>query len=172
MESGSAIPESYKDLVEPLWLSDWSVTEYEELPKGPLQPGAEWLGKADPELDHFPVEDLTNPLTGRFVRWLDLPNSDNRAAQITEHFSATTSSRQEMFDGVSADQTVELEAAADHWLVQGDFPHGAEKSVLVSSVTTVGPETGAPEGFAGELQLNFHMEQVIEADPRPRDPLA
>ena len=165
-ESGSVIPEAYEDLVEPTWLADWSATSLEDLPRTPLQPGAEWVGAADLDLDEFPADLQESTLTGRFVDWVEPTESGGRAAHINERFVTSGSSRDELFEGVHGDQAVYMEAEANHWLVQGGFPLRADKSVIVTSATYVGPETGAPEGLAGELEFNLHMMQVIEADPR------
>jgi len=161
--AGSSIPESYEELVTPYWLADWSAAALADLPAGPIVPGTAWSGPANFDWDGLPVPGLQTPVNGSFVEWVDAGELGS-AAHISEGFATEGAQLEELFSGIYGVRSLALEAASDHWLLDGDFPYGTEKWLYMYSLVSVGPDTGAPQGIEGEFHIEIEMAQSVWRD--------
>lgn len=166
-ETEISVPDVYADLVEPSWLADWSAADYADLPQGEIEPGESWTAPPGVDLTELFPEGTDVPLTGEFVGWQEIPGAAGPVAHLVERLNASTTARQEVFEGIFMDQAIDMAVGVDHWLIPGGFPYGLERSVDVTSRAVIGPRTGAPEGVEGTFDVIFHMAQSIEVDPHP-----
>lgn len=159
------VPQAYAELVRPAWLTDWSAANFDELPKGEIQPGTTWTAAIDVDLFDLFLDEASPSLSGHFLGWEEIPGAAGPVAHIVESFTASGTVQQEVFQNVYADQVMDLVVGVDHWLIPGHFPYGAERSVYVTTRAAIGPETGAPPGLEGSFEVVFQMAQSIETDP-------
>ena len=158
------ISPDYLDLVEPSWLTDWSAASYADLPQKQVRPGESWKVPFRADLTDLFLGGVTPVLNGRFAGWEERPGATGLVAHLAEDLEGSTTQREEVFENVYMDQVIDLTVGVDHWLIPGGFPYGVERSVQVVTHAVIGPETGAPIGFGGALEVIFHMGQSFEID--------
>lgn len=171
LESEEAPPEEYADSVRPDWLSDWLFTPAENVPRD-LQPGVQWTARADmKDMEDLPFVDLDEvsfPVTGQFVGWVDVPGFAQPAAQIHETVSGQISMQETFEEGLEGAITFGLDGRQDYWLIPDDFPYGIDQT-LHGVISIQLSESAQQLGLSGGLGIGFEFHRVIQRDAQNSD---
>lgn len=164
---GDVVPDAYENLVSPNWIVDWSFVAPADFPVGPVRIGDEWWGAANLDMldvgqffDRFDVSAV-----GTFVGWTDESAGTGPAALVSEYLGGGASGLTELVAGLDAVIAVELEGLQEYWLVPGTFPDGMSGYLFGDMSFTVGPESGAPRGTEGYVDLSMYYETYVERLP-------
>lgn len=164
---GDVVPDEYVDLVKPGWLTDWSIVAPADRPHGPVQVGDEWRGAAN--IDYLEIGEVFDrsdlSAFGTFVGWTNEVGGDGAAALVSEQMTGGGSGLMELADGLHAIAAVDVDGLQEYWLVPGMFPDGMNGLLVGDMSFTVGPETGAPPGLEGYVNMSMYYDTYIERHP-------